>query len=144
MSLWLHAAAGGLQGLGTSIMTADAEKRENRGLALREKYLTARQTKQNKFTALENQKGRDLRSNEGIANRALQTELTGTRIEAADTRETKGRVHDLLLEGIRSSNTMKRLEAQLAASSKEGAAHRTAAMERTQTTINAGIPALDR
>ena len=139
MSIWLHGLAGGLQGLGTSITAAGAEKREARGLALREKYLSARQTKQNKFTAGENLADRELRSREGLANRELQTDLTDTRIEAADTRAVEGREHDLALADIRGSNTMKRLEAQLAASAKEGNAQRTAAMERTKATITAGI-----
>ena len=139
MSIWLHAAAGGLQGLGTSIMAGDAEKRENRGLALREKYLAKRQLSQNQFTAGENDKNRILRSAESQAERDLRIELTETQITAGDRRAVEGRTHDLLLEGVRSSNTMKRLTAQLDASTKEGDANRRAAMERTLAGINAGI-----
>ena len=139
MSIWLHGLAGGLQGLGTSISTADAEKREARGMALREKYLMARQSKQHDFTAEQSALDRDFRSTEGQANRDLRSELTDTRIEADDTRVVEGRKHDLALENIRSSNTMKRLDAQLEASAKEGNANRTAAMQRTQETINAGL-----
>ena len=70
VSIWLHAAAGGLQGLGTSIATADAEKREARGLALREKYLAARQGKQHTFTArTETQLTRDLSIQAGESDR---------------------------------------------------------------------------
>ena len=139
MSIWLHAAAGGLQGLGTSIMTADAEKREARGMALREKYLTARQTKQHRFSAEENELARAHRAGENELTREHQTTLSEGQIAAADKRAGEGRVHDLLIEGIRSSNTMNRLEAQLKASADEGNAQRTAAMERTRATINAGI-----
>ena len=139
MSLWLHAAAGGLQGLGTSIMAADAEKSEARGLALREKYLAARQGSQNQFTAGENEKNRLLSSTQREAERVLRLDLADKQITAGDRRAVEGREHDLTLENIRSSNTMKRLTTQLAASAKEGQAQRTAAMERTQTTINAGL-----
>ena len=139
MSIWLHGLAGGLQGLGTSITTADAEKREARGMALREKYLAARQAKQHTFTSEQGQLDRDLRSTEGSANRKLQTDLTDRRIASDDARAVEGREHDLALADIRGSNTMKRLEAQLAASAKEGNAQRTAAMERTKATIGAGM-----
>ena len=128
MSLWLHAAAGGLQGLGTSITAADTEKREARGMALREKYLTARQGKEHTFRSVESEKSR-----------THQTELTNLQIEATDKRTMEGRTHDLELEDIRSSSTMERLEAQLKARSTEGNAYRRAAMERTLETINAGI-----
>ena len=139
MSIWMHAVAGGLQGLGTSISTADAEKREARGLALREKYLMARQTQQQTFSAGENELTRAHRAGENELTRKHQTELTDTRIAADDTRVVEGRKHDIAIEEIRSSNTMTRLEAQLKASAKEGNAQRTAAMERTQATIGAGI-----
>ena len=139
MSIWLHAVAGGLQGLGSSIATADAEKREARGLALREKYLTARQNRQNEFTAGQNTKNRLLRSEEAEKGRVHQTGLTEQQITAADKRAVGDRKHDLAMENIRGSNTMQRLEAQLTAASSEGDKDRRAAMERTQASINAGL-----
>ena len=139
MSLWLHAAAGGLQGLGTSIATADAEKRENRGLALREKYLLARQAKQHTFRAGENELTRAHRAGENELTRAHQTELSQSQIAAADTRVVEGRAHDVTMEEIRGSNTMKRLEAQITAAASAGDKDRRAAMERTQASISAGL-----
>ena len=139
MSIWLHAVAGGLQGLGSSIATADAEKREARGLALREKYLTARQDKQNKFTSEQGALNRGYRSEEAAAGRDLQRDLSADQIEAANTRAVEGRTHDLTMTEIRGSNTMTRLEAQLAAASSEGDKNRRAAMERTRASINAGL-----
>ena len=139
MSIWLHAAAGGLQGLGTSIMTADAEKREARGMALREKYLTARQNRQNEFTAEQGVLNRGHRSEEALAGRNLQRDLSADQIAAANQRVVEGRTHDQTMEDIRGSNTMTRLEAQLAASSSEGDKNRRAAMERTQASISAGL-----
>ena len=139
MSIWLHGLAGGLQGLGTSIATADAEKREARGLALREKYLSARQTQQQTFLAGEGELNRANRAEESELTREHQTELSQSQIAAADKRVVEGRAHDLTMEDIRGSNTMTRLEAQLTASAKEGQAQRTAAMERTRASISAGL-----
>ena len=139
MSLWLHAAAGGLQGLGTSIMTADAEKREARGLALREKYLAARQGREHTFRAGENALTREHRAGENELTREHQTELSENQIAAADQRTVEGRAHDLTMEEIRGSNTMQRLEAQLEASATEGDKDRNALLGRTLATINAGV-----
>ena len=139
MSIWLHAAAGGLQGLGTSIMAAEEEKREARGLALREKYLSARQTKQHRFRSGENELTRAHRAGENELTRAHQTELSQSQIAAADTRVVEGRAHDVTMEELRGSNTMKRLEAQIAAAASAGDKDRRAAMERTQASISAGL-----
>ena len=139
MSLWLHAAAGGLQGLGTSIMAADAEKSEARGLALREKYLAARQGREHKYRTGEAALTRTHQAGEAALTREHQTVLSEGQIAAADKRVVEGRTHDLTMEEIRGSNTMKRLTTQLEASAREGHAQRTAAMERTQATINAGL-----
>ena len=139
MSIWLHAAAGGLQGLGTSIMTADAEKRENRGLALREKYLSARQAKQRTYRSGENELTRAHRAEENALTREHQTELSQSQIAAANTRTVEGRAHDVTMEEIRGSNTMTRLEAQLSAAASEGDKNRRADMERTRASISAGL-----
>ena len=139
MSIWLHAAAGGLQGLGASIATADAEKREARGLALREKYLAARQARQHTFSSTESELTRTHQSTESELTREHNTELSESQIAAADKRAGEGRTHDLLVEGIRSSNTMQRLTSQLDHAAREGNANRRSAMERTQATINAGV-----
>ena len=139
MSIWMHGLAGGLQGLGTSITTADAEKREARGLALREKYLSARQAKQHTFRSEENELNRAHRGVENELNREHQTELSESRIDADDTRVVEGRAHDVTMEEIRGSNTMQRLEAQLAAAASEGDKNRMAAMDRTLASISAGL-----
>ena len=83
MSIWKYAVAGGLQGLGTSIATAEAERRERRGLALRESYLSGRLDKQ--LAA---------RKTEADATRTQRAELagiaSGERIEQARlTREQR-------------------------------------------------------
>lgn len=83
MSIWLRALGGGLQGLGTSIMQADQEKREARGLALREAYLMKRLDATHAHQAGLQTERLDVTQSEGVATRETQQEIAETRIAAA-------------------------------------------------------------
>ena len=64
MSLWLHAVAGGLEGVGASLTAKENEKRQMRGIQLREVYQIAREDRSRKFQSGEADKDRI--SREGI------------------------------------------------------------------------------
>ena len=65
MSLWLHAIAGGLEGIGANLTAQENEKRQLRGIKLRESYQFAREERSREFQSGERQKDRDLQT--GIA-----------------------------------------------------------------------------
>ena len=124
MSLWLNAVAGGLQGLGQSISANDAEKREVRGLTLREKYLRERLDAQIEARAAEGVAGREhqagltqdqieARAAEGVAGREHQAGLTQDQIEARAAEGVAGRAHQAVLT-----------QAQIDARAAEGVAGR--------------------
>ena len=92
MSLWKHVVGGGLQGLGASITLAENEKREARGIALREAYLQKRQGRDQAFRASESTLQRThsaattervigARADEGVLNREHSAGIAGDRME---------------------------------------------------------------
>ena len=140
MSIWLHALAGGVQGLGQSIATGDAEKREARGVALREKYLMARQKQGQDFSAGQADLERGHESGEREKDRTqrgtMHTETiaagaanTATSIAAADARAERS-----------DTSAMERLTADNAAADdrldKQLAASHSAAVQRLEAQIS--------
>lgn len=101
MSLWRYAIAGGLQGLGRSISLREEEQREARGMALRERFLLARQRGQQEFVAGEAALTRDARSDEAQLTREHQTELAEQRIDAVAAEGVATREHQAELTGQR-------------------------------------------
>ena len=119
MSVWLHAVGGGLQGLGTSMSIAAEERREMRGLAMREAYLRDRLTAEHKFRASEGEANRATRieeaniydatrRSEGEANRAARADEAAAErkqrdehhadtIAQRDRLAAQGRAHELAI-----------------------------------------------
>ena len=145
MSIWLNALAGGIQGLGASISAGDQEKREARGLALRESYLSKRQDKSiaaqtahredsQEFTAEQGKLTRALREEQGKLTREHQSELAG-----------ESREFQMEMAQFTSGEAMKQINTRISAASSEGDKDRQAAAERLRKQLEAaGIQAARR
>ena len=139
MSIWAHAVGGGLRGLGASITLAENEKREARGIALREAYLEKRQGRDQAFRASESALQRThsaattervigARADEGVLNREHSAGIAGDRMEhSAD--QTAAIIEAREEEGA-ANRTLRRDEgaANRALRRDEGAARRGAGM----------------
>ena len=145
MSIWLNALAGGIEGLGASISAGDQEKREARGLALRDSYLTKRQEtliaaqttarhERQDFTAGENQLARKATAEQNRLTREQQTSLAG------DSQEFR-----MELAKFTSSEAMKQIDARIEAAASEGDKDRKAAGELLKERLRAaGLQAVGR
>ena len=145
MSIWLHALAGGVTGLGASISANDQEKRAARGLKLRESYISKRQDKliaaqaagrqeTQDFTAGENELSREASAEQARLTRAQQTELAG-----------ESREFQMEMAKFNSSEAMQHVEARIEAAASEGDKNRTAAAQRLKEQLEAaGMGAIRR
>ena len=107
------ALAGGLQGVGEGLSQDAAERREMRGVALREKYLMARQQAGQAHQAGMLDKRIDASAAEGAANREHAEGMLGTRIDASAAEGAANR-----------DNAAGMLDKRIDASAAEGAANR--------------------
>ena len=158
----MHALGGGLQGLGQSMTAAETERRENRGLALREAYMRQRMQMQHDFYAGENEADRTIRrelhdetlaarATENETDRALRRELSDEQIAAGDARAAAGRENQMamLMERLKAgeSQAVQELQAIIARQQAENAAGAagpdTQELTRRERLLESWYPSID-
>ena len=115
MSIWLAALAGGVQGLGTSIANREKEDRDNRGLALRERYLERRQSIGHEQGVERIELEDTLADENAEASFGRQKELTEIQKQNALERDSARAADDLAITTLRDTGAMNRVKEQITA-----------------------------
>ena len=115
MSIWLNALAGGVQGLGASITARETEERDNRGLALRERYLERRQAIGHDQGVERIELQDTLADENAVASFGRQKELTEIQKQNALERDAARAADDLANTELRQTGAMNRVQEQITA-----------------------------